>query len=224
MTETDPVAERPRVHVGLTGGIAAGKSAVARVLQERGALLVDSDALARLVLEKGTDGLAAVQDEFGDRVITADGELDRVEMARIVFGDEGARQRLNRIVHPRIRAAARRIVAEAGPDAVVVQDVPLLVETGQADAFDLVIVVEAPLEERLRRMVEDRGMSRADAEARIAAQATDEQRRAVADVVIVNDADLERLASVANQVWDRFLAPARLSPRRTDRRGVRGAT
>ncbi|MEU1712304.1 dephospho-CoA kinase [Micrococcus luteus] len=212
MTETDPVAERPRVHVGLTGGIAAGKSAVARVLQERGALLVDSDALARLVLEKGTDGLAAVRDEFGDRVITADGELDRVEMARIVFGDERARQRLNRIVHPRIRAAARRIVAEAGPDAVVVQDVPLLVETGQADAFDLVIVVEAPLEERLRRMVEDRGMSRADAEARIAAQATDEQRRAVADVVIVNDADLERLASVANQVWDRFLAPDAAEP------------
>lgn len=212
MTETDPVAERPRVHVGLTGGIAAGKSAVARVLQERGALLVDSDALARLVLEKGTDGLAAVRDEFGDRVITADGELDRVEMARIVFGDEGARQRLNRIVHPRIRAAARCIVAEAGPDAVVVQDVPLLVETGQADAFDLVIVVEAPLEERLRRMVEDRGMSRADAEARIAAQATDEQRRAVADVVIVNDADLERLASVANQVWDRFLAPDAAEP------------
>lgn len=212
MTETDPVAERPRVHVGLTGGIAAGKSAVARVLQERGALLVDSDALARLVLEKGTDGLAAVQDEFGDRVIAADGGLDRVEMARIVFGDEGARQRLNRIVHPRIRAAARRIVAEAGPDAVVVQDVPLLVETGQADAFDLVIVVEAPLEERLRRMVEDRGMSRADAEARIAAQATDEQRRAVADVVIVNDADLERLASVANQVWDRFLAPDAAEP------------
>lgn len=212
MTETDQMAERPRVHVGLTGGIAAGKSAVARVLQERGALLVDSDALARLVLEKGTDGLAAVQDEFGDRVITADGELDRVEMARIVFGDEGARQRLNRIVHPRIRAAARRIVAEAGPDAVVVQDVPLLVETGQADAFDLVIVVEAPLEERLRRMVEDRGMSRADAEARIAAQATDEQRRAVADVVIVNDADLERLASVANQVWDRFLAPDAAEP------------
>ncbi|TKD55002.1 dephospho-CoA kinase [Micrococcus luteus] len=212
MTETDQVAERPRVHVGLTGGIAAGKSAVARVLQERGALLVDSDALARLVLEKGSDGLAAVRDEFGDRVITADGELDRVEMARIVFGDERARQRLNRIVHPRIRAAARRIVAEAGPDAVVVQDVPLLVETGQADAFDLVIVVEAPLEERLRRMVEDRGMSRADAEARIAAQATDEQRRAVADVVIVNDADLERLASVANQVWDRFLAPDAAEP------------
>lgn len=212
MTETDQVAERPRVHVGLTGGIAVGKSAVARVLQERGALLVDSDALARLVLEKGTDGLAAVRDEFGDRVITADGELDRVEMARIVFGDERARQRLNRIVHPRIRAAARRIVAEAGPDAVVVQDVPLLVETGQADAFDLVIVVEAPLEERLRRMVEDRGMSRADAEARIAAQATDEQRRAVADVVIVNDADLERLASVANQVWDRFLAPDAAEP------------
>ena len=104
------------------------------------------------------------------------------------------------------------VLEQERPDAVVVQDVPLLVETGQADAFDLVIVVEAPLEERLRRMVEDRGMSRADAEARIAAQATDEQRRAVADVVIVNDADLERLASVANQVWDRFLAPGAAEP------------
>lgn len=212
MTESVPVADRPRVHVGLTGGIAAGKSAVARVLQERGALLVDSDALARLVLEKGTDGLAAVQDEFGDRVLTSDGELDRVALARIVFSDPQARQRLNRIVHPRIRAAARRIVAAAGPDAVVVQDVPLLVETGQQDAFDLVIVVEAPLEERLRRMTEDRGMSLEDARARVDAQATDEQRRAAADVVIVNDADLERLASAANQVWDRFLAPREGEP------------
>lgn len=202
-----PVAHRPRVHVGLTGGIAAGKSAVARVLEERGALLVDSDALARAVLEKGTEGLAAVQDAFGDRVITADGELDRVALARIVFGDAGQRERLNRIVHPRVREMARGIVAEAGPDAVVVQDVPLLVETGQADAFDLVVVVEAPLEERIRRMTQDRGMSREDAEARIAAQASDAQRRAAADVVIVNDADLTRLASAANQVWDRFLAP-----------------
>ena len=104
------------------------------------------------------------------------------------------------------------IVAAAGPDAVVVQDVPLLVETGQQDAFDTVIVVEAPLEERLRRMVEDRGMTPEDAQARIDAQATDDQRRAAADVVIVNDADLERLASVANQVWDRFLAPDAAEP------------
>lgn len=208
------VPERPRVHVGLTGGIAAGKSAVAALLAERGALLVDSDVLAREVLEKGTPGLAAVQDAFGDRVITGDGELDRVALARIVFQDAAARERLNRIVHPRIRAQARRIVAEAGPDAVVVQDVPLLVETGQADAFDLVVVVEAPLEERLRRMVEDRGMTREDAEARIAAQATDEQRRAVADVVIVNDADLTRLRSVVDQVWERFMAaPDQDAPR-----------
>lgn len=212
MTETTSALTRPRVHVGLTGGIAAGKSEVARVLQSRGALLVDSDALARLVLEKGSPGLAAVQDEFGDRVITSQGELDRVEMARIVFADAQARQRLNRIVHPRIREAARRIVAEAGPDAVVVQDVPLLVETGQADAFDLVVVVEAPIEERMRRMTEERGMSREDAQARVAAQATDEQRRAAADVVIVNDADLDRLASATHQVWDRFLAPGTGEP------------
>ncbi|MDY6054442.1 dephospho-CoA kinase [Micrococcus sp.] len=198
---------RPRVHVGLTGGIAAGKSAVAAQLQECGALLVDSDALARLVVEPGTEGLAAVQDAFGDRVITGDGSLDRVALARIVFSDPAARERLNRIMHPRIRAAARRIVAEAGPDAVVVQDVPLLVESGQADAFDLVIVVEAPLQERIRRMVEDRGMSVEDAQARIAAQASDAERRAAADVLIVNDADLERLRSATRQVWDRFLAP-----------------
>ena len=207
MTDTAPsLLDRPRVHVGLTGGIAAGKSEVARVFAERGALLVDSDVLAREVLAKGSEGLAAVQDAFGDRVITADGELDRLEMARIVFHDAAQRERLNRIVHPRVRAMARRLLAEAGPDAVVVQDVPLLVETGQADAFDLVVVVEAPLEERIRRMVEDRGMSREDAEARIAAQASDAERRAAADVIIVNDADLTRLASAAGQVWDRFLA------------------
>lgn len=207
MTTEQPVADRPRVHAGLTGGIAAGKSAVAAVLEECGALLVDSDALARLVLEPGTEGLAAVQDAFGDRVIAADGSLDRPALARIVFSDPQSREVLNRIVHPRVRALARDIVRQAGPDAVVVQDVPLLVETGQAGAFDLVVVVEAPREERIRRMVEDRGMSREDAEARIAAQATDEQRRAAADVVIVNDADLERLRSATRQVWDRFLAP-----------------
>lgn len=210
MTETaPPPVDRPRVHVGLTGGIAAGKSEVARVFAERGALLVDADVLAREVLAKGSEGLLAVQDAFGDRVITGDGDLDRVELARIVFHDAEQRARLDRIVHPRVRAMARRILAEAGPDAVVVQDIPLLVETGQADAFDLVVVVEAPMEERIRRMVEDRGMSREDAEARIAAQASDAQRRAVADVVIVNDADLTRLASAANQVWDTFLAPSR---------------
>ena len=200
MTVTDPTL-RPRLHVGLTGGIAAGKSAVAAELERCGALLVDSDALARLVLEPGTEGLAAVQEAFGDRVIAADGSLDRAALAAIVFADAGQRERLNRIVHPRVRRMAREIVAQAGPDVIVVQDVPLLVETGQADAFDLVLVVQAPREERIRRMVEDRGMSVEDAEARIAAQATDEQRAAVADVVIVNDGDLERLRKLTRAVW-----------------------
>lgn len=200
MTVTDPTL-RPRLHVGLTGGIAAGKSAVAAELERCGALLVDSDALARLVLEPGTEGLAAVREAFGDRVIAADGSLDRAALASIVFADAGQRERLNRIVHPRVRRMAREIVAQAGPDVVVVQDVPLLVETGQAESFDLVLVVQAPREERIRRMVEGRGMSVEDAEARIAAQATDEQRAAVADVVIVNDGDLERLRELTRAVW-----------------------
>lgn len=206
---TDAVTDvtlRPRLHVGLTGGIAAGKSAVAAELERCGALLVDSDALARLVLEPGTEGLAAVQDAFGDRVIAADGSLDRAALAQIVFADPAARQRLNGIVHPRVRRMAREIVEQAGPDAVVVQDVPLLVETGQADAFDLVIVVEAPAEERIRRMVEDRGMTREDALARMAAQATDEERAAVADVVIVNDGDLDRLREITRRVWEGMAA------------------
>ncbi|MGC5048213.1 dephospho-CoA kinase [Micrococcus porci] len=206
---TDAVTDvtlRPRLHVGLTGGIAAGKSAVAAELERCGALLVDSDALARLVLEPGTEGLAAVQDAFGDRVIAADGSLDRAALAQIVFADPAARQRLNGIVHPRVRRMAREIVEQAGQDAVVVQDVPLLVETGQADAFDLVIVVEAPAEERIRRMVEDRGMTREDALARMAAQATDEERAAVADVVIVNDGDLDRLREITRRVWEGMAA------------------
>lgn len=206
---TDAVTDvtlRPRLHVGLTGGIAAGKSAVAAELERCGALLVDSDALARLVLEPGTEGLAAVQDAFGDRVIAADGSLDRAALAQIVFADPAARQRLNGIVHPRVRRMAREIVEQAGPDAVVVQDVPLLVETGQADAFDLVIVVEAPAEERIRRMVEDRGMTREDALARMAVQATDEERAAVADVVIVNDGDLDRLREITRRVWEGMAA------------------
>lgn len=206
---TDAVTDvtlRPRLHVGLTGGIAAGKSAVAAELERCGALLVDSDALARLVLEPGTEGLAAVQDAFGDRVIAADGSLDRAALAQIVFADPAARQRLNGIVHPRVRRMAREIVEQAGPDAVVVQDVPLLVETGQADAFDLVIVVEAPAEERIRRMVEDRGMTHEDALARMAAQATDEERAAVADVVIVNDGDLDRLREITRRVWEGMAA------------------
>lgn len=208
MTVTDPTL-RPRLHVGLTGGIAAGKSAVAAELERCGALLVDSDALARLVLEPGTEGLAAVQEAFGDRVIAADGSLDRAALAAIVFADAGQRERLNRIVHPRVRRMAREIVAQAGPDVVVVQDVPLLVETGQADAFDLVLVVQAPREERIRRMVEDRGMSVEDAEARIAAQATDEQRAAVSTTVLVNDGSVGQLLGRVDAWWAEHVVPRR---------------
>ncbi|MDO5634577.1 MAG: dephospho-CoA kinase [Micrococcus sp.] len=209
MTETPSTASdpysRPRLHIGLTGGIAAGKSTVAAVFAERGGIIVDSDQIARSVTAKGTEGLAAIQDAFGDRVITDEGELDRAAMAQIIFEDPARRDQLNRIVHPRVRAYGRGIVEQAGPDAVVVQDVPLLVETGQTGHYDLIVVVEADSEERVRRMVTDRGMSEEDARARIAAQATDAQRRAAADVVIVNDAGLEELAQAAHRVWDRYV-------------------
>ena len=203
---TDAAPTAPRLHIGLTGGIAAGKSTVARVFEARGAIIVDADRIARQVTAAGTEGLAAIREAFGDRVITAEGELDRPAMAEIVFGDPRQRERLDAIVHPRVRAAGRRVVEQAGPEAVVVQDVPLLVETGQADAFDLVVVVEAPHAERVRRMVEERDMSAEEAQSRISAQATDAQRRAAADVVIVNDASRERLVRAAHRVWDRFVA------------------
>lgn len=198
---------RPLLHIGLTGGIASGKSTVASELTRLGAVVVDSDALSRAVVAPGSEGLAQVQAAFGPEVIGADGSMDRAAVGKLVFADPEARSTLNGIIHPLVRAEGRRLVAEAGPAAVVVQDVPLLVETGQADAYDLVIVVEADAEERVARMVRDRGMTEADARARMAAQATDAQRRAVADVLIVNDAELEDLRRTTLRVWDEFVAP-----------------
>lgn len=205
MTGTD--VARPRLHVGLTGGIASGKSTVAAELVRLGAIVVDSDSLARTVVAPGSEGLLRVREAFGPSAIAADGTMDRAAVGRLVFADPEALQRLNGIIHPLVRAEGRRLVEEAGPDAVVVQDVPLLVETGQADAYDLVLVVEADAEERVARMVRDRGMTEADARARMAAQATDEQRRAVADVLIVNDAGLEDLRRTTRRVWDEYVAP-----------------
>src|SRR4051794_2545083 len=195
------------LRIGLTGGIGSGKSTVSRLLVERGALLVDADVLARAVVEPGTPGLAAVVEAFGDGVLTPEGALDRPALAAIVFADPGARARLDGIVHPLVRQRAAELVAAAPADAVVVQDVPLLVETGQAASFDLVLVVEADLETRVRRLVQ-RGLGEEDARARIASQATDAQRRAVADVVLGNSGTPEELEAQVDRFWAERVAPA----------------
>lgn len=189
------------MQIGLTGGIGSGKSTAAGRFAELGALVIDADVLAREAVEPGTDGLAAVVAEFGEQVLDADGRLDRPALARLVFGDEAARGRLNAIVHPRVRARAIELIAAAPPGTVVVQDVPLLVETEQAGAYDLVVVVEAPEELRVRRLAADRGMSAEEVRARMASQATDEQRRAVADVVLVNDGTPDDLRAEVDALW-----------------------
>ena len=188
------------LRIGLTGGIGSGKSTVARLLAERGAHVVDADVLAREVVEPGTPGLAAVVDAFGEGVLTADGALDRAALAAVVFGDAAARARLDGIVHPLVRARAVEVISSLPADAVVVQDIPLLVETGQADSFDLVLVVEADLETRVGRLV-SRGLTQEDARARIAAQAGDAERRAVADVVLDNSGTQEQLAAQVDRFW-----------------------
>jgi len=193
--------------VGLTGGIGAGKSAVAARLAAHGALVIDSDRLAREVVQPGTGGLAEVVAAFGPDVLTADGSLDRPALGRRVFGDEPARRRLESIVHPRVRARTAELVAAAPPDAVVVNDVPLLVEAGLAGAYQVVIVVLADEAVRVDRLVRDRDLSPDEAYDRIGAQATDEQRRAVADEVIVNNGTLEELYARVDEVWTRRLAP-----------------
>lgn len=193
------------VRVGLTGGIGSGKSEVSRRLAARGAVVIDSDAIAREVVEPGTAGLAAVVEEFGPRVLTADGRLDREGLAAIVFGDDAARARLNAIVHPLVGAEAARLLADVPPDAVVVHDVPLLVEVGMAGSFDLVVVVAASPETQLQRLVDRRGMSEADARARIAAQLPLDAKVAVADVVIANDGDLASLDAQVAALWERLL-------------------
>src|SRR6185312_10620370 len=166
------------LRVGLTGGIGSGKSMVAARLAEHGAWVIDSDRIARQVLGPGSTGLRAVVEVFGEEVLAENGMLDRSVLAQRVFGDEDARGRLNAIVHPLVAARSAELVAAAPPEAIVVHDVPLLVETGMAARFSLVIVVHADTAARLGRLVGQRGMAASDAAARIAAQATDEQRRA----------------------------------------------
>ena len=187
--------------VGLTGGIGAGKSVVAKRLAELGAVVIDSDQLAREVVAPGTDGLAEVVAAFGPGVLGEDGTLNRPALAQRVFADQQARERLEAIIHPRVRARTAALVAQAPPGSVVVNDVPLLVESGIEGMFDLVIVVLASEATRIRRLVEERGMSEDEARRRIAAQATDEQRRAVADIVLDNDGSLDDLRAAVDKVW-----------------------
>ncbi|HEV2890166.1 MAG TPA: dephospho-CoA kinase [Frankiaceae bacterium] len=188
------------LRVGLTGGIGSGKSEVARLLAARGAYVIDSDVLAREVVAPGTPGLNAVTEEFGDGVLAPDGSLDRAALAAVVFGDAEARARLNAIVHPLVGAAAAKRYAAAPPGGVVVHDVPLLVETGMVPLFDVVVVVDAPDDLRVERLVR-RGLTEADARARIAAQAGREERNAVADVVVENDGTLEDLRDRVADLW-----------------------
>jgi dephospho-CoA kinase len=194
------------LRIGLTGGIGSGKSTVSALLAERGAVIVDADRIAREVVEPGTPGLAQVVDAFGPAVLAADGSLDRPALAAVVFSDPEARARLDGIVHPLVRARAAELIADVPEGSVVVNDVPLLVETGQAASYDLVLVVEADPAARLSRLVQ-RGLTAEDARARMASQASDEQRRAVADVVLDNSGTPEQLAEQVDRFWAERVAP-----------------
>lgn len=189
------------LRVGLTGGIGSGKSEVSRRLVSLGAVLVDADAVAREVVEPGTPGLAAVVEEFGAEVLRPDGTLDRDRLGAIVFADDRRRERLNAIVHPLVGTRMQELVEDAPAGAIVVYDVPLLTENDLAGLYDLVVVVDAPVEEQVRRLTELRGMTEEAARARIAVQATRERRRAVADRVIDNSGTIESLAEQVDDLW-----------------------
>jgi dephospho-CoA kinase len=188
------------VRVGLTGGIASGKSMVAEELAARGAVIIDADLLAREVVEPGTPALAAIIDRFGPEVVR-DGQLDRARLAQIVFADPLARRDLERIVHPAVRARAAELERAAGDAAVVVHVIPLLVETGQHQDFDLVVTVDADHETQIQRLMLRNGFSRAEAESRIAAQASREDRKRAADVVLDNTGSLAQLREQIDALW-----------------------
>ena len=194
------------LRIGLTGGIGSGKSTVAARLAELGAVVIDSDRLAREVVEVGSPGLARVVERFGEDVLAPDGSLDRPWLGRLVFSDPAALADLNAIVHPLVRARSEALTAEAAAagSVAVVHDVPLLVENKLAAGYDRVMVVEAPLELRLRRLAR-RGLDEETARARIAAQATDEQRRAVADLVLDNSGTIVELTKQVDAAWARLV-------------------
>jgi dephospho-CoA kinase len=186
--------------VGLTGGIASGKSMVAAELAARGAIIIDADVLAREVVEPGTPALAAIIDRFGVQILK-DGQLDRARLAEIVFADPIARRDLERIVHPAVRARAAELERAAGGAAVVVHVIPLLVETGQHEDFDLVVTVDADFETQIKRLMARNRLSRAEAESRIAAQASREDRTRAADVVVDNTGNMTQLTEQIDALW-----------------------
>jgi dephospho-CoA kinase len=191
------------LRIGLTGNIAAGKSSVAGVWRSLGATVVDADELARRAVEPGTPGLALIVEAWGPAVLDADGELDRAALRRIVFEDPEARARLEEIVHPAVyalREEENRLAAGRG-ERLVVADIPLLFEVGMADEFDVVVLVDAPEEERLRRLVEDRGLDPEEAVRMIDAQMPAELKRARADLVIENAGSPAELEARAREAW-----------------------
>ena len=191
--------------VGLTGGIASGKSTVSAILSELGAVIIDADALAREVVQQGTPGLVAVVAEFGEGLLTAEGDLDRPAMGALVFGDVDARKRLEAIVHPLVFERIIALESEAAADALVVHDIPLLAESGRADTFEAVIVVHVPEELQVERMLRDRGWTEEDARSRIAAQAAAEDRLAIATYVIDNTGTLEDLRHRVTEVFEELV-------------------
>jgi dephospho-CoA kinase len=190
------------MRVGLTGGVASGKSTVAKLLDEVGAVVIDADVLAREVVEPGTPGLAAVVATFGPEVLAADGGLDRARLGAIVFADPEQRAGLESIIHPLVRARAAEIEAAAPPGALVVHDIPLLVETGQESDFDAVIVVDLPIDVQLERAMRDRGWTEGEARARIEAQAGRDERLAVATHVVDNTGTYEDLRRRVTEVFE----------------------
>jgi len=200
--------------VALTGGIASGKSTIAARFAEHGAIIVDADQIVRDVQRPGSPVLADIAAEFGASMITPDGSLDRAALAAKVFGDDDAVKRLNAIVHPAVRVESARRFADAfaaDPDVTVVYDVPLLVEARASDPWELVIVAHAPADVRARRLVDLRGMSEADAAARIASQVSDDARLAIADVVIDTTGSVDDTLRQVDDVWERL--PELLSAR-----------
>jgi len=199
--------------IALTGGIASGKSTIATRLAQHGAVIVDADAIVRQVQRAGSPVLQRIATEFGADVIAPDGELDRAALGTRVFGDDAALQRLNAIVHPAVQRESRRRFEEAfagDPARVVVYDVPLLVEARVDDPWDLIVVADAPAEVRVQRMVQHRGMSEDDARRRIGAQASDAQRRAVADVIIDTSGTMQHTLEQADALWRSLSTPGGL--------------
>ncbi|MDZ4232844.1 MAG: dephospho-CoA kinase, partial [Dietzia sp.] len=195
------------LRIGLTGGIGAGKSTVSATFSEFGGIVVDGDVIAREVVEPGTEGLASLVEAFGDGILLPDGALNRPALATIAFSDDEKRATLNSIVHPLVGQRRTELIAGADDEAVIIEDIPLLVESQMAPMFPLVVIVHADEELRVRRLIEYRGFSEEDARARIAAQADEEQRRAVADVWLDNSGTAEELVESARSLWHERIRP-----------------